>query len=74
MNEIGHYIKSFREKRFTSQREFARKAGISNATVSRLEEDRIYVPTIQTLYLLEKYIGISRYELLDMYIERIKGR
>lgn len=71
MDKVCNLIRAAREARFSSQREFGRAADISNATAYRLETDPEYVPTLKTILIIEKFLGVDRVELVKLYFERL---
>lgn len=69
---IGNAIVIYRQKHGLSQREFSRQCGLSNGIISMLEKGinpktkETLVPTLPTLKLLAKGMGITVNSLIEM--------
>lgn len=62
--KIGEYIKNYRESHFLSQREFARKCGLSNAQISLLEKGvgatgEPFMPSYKTISKVARGMGVT---------------
>ena len=55
---VGPRLKLLRERRGLSQRELARRAGMTNASVSQIEQDRVS-PSVASLRKLAGALGVS---------------
>ncbi|PKN55114.1 MAG: hypothetical protein CVU56_23045 [Deltaproteobacteria bacterium HGW-Deltaproteobacteria-14] len=55
---VGPRLKLLRERRGLSQRELARRAGVTNASVSQIEQDRVS-PSVASLRKLAGALGVS---------------
>ena len=69
--ELGHRIKSFREKLNMSQEELADKIYTSRQTISNWENDKTY-PDINSLKLLSNVFDVSLDNLIEGDIELMK--
>ena len=69
--ELGHRIKSFREKLNISQEELADKIYTSRQTISNWENDKTY-PDINSLKLLSNLFDVSLDNLIEGDIELMK--
>ena len=56
---LGEYIKQQREKRNLSQREFARRAGLSNVAIARIEDGSVIHPAETTLTSIATALGVE---------------
>ncbi|MBX2860450.1 MAG: helix-turn-helix domain-containing protein [Vampirovibrio sp.] len=63
---LSQYIASKRQERHLSQRDLARKAGISSATVSKIESGKIKNVGIDTLHDIAYALDVT---LVDMMME-----
>lgn len=54
---LGNYIKLLRRDKKLSLRKVEELAGISNAYLSQLENDKISNPSVATLYRLSDFLG-----------------
>lgn len=70
MYEIGRRIKSARESRGYSQKEFAQLIGAKNTTVSNWEKG-LTRPDADTLASICRALDVSADELLDIVIEHM---
>ena len=61
--KFGSYLKTQRELAGLSQSELAKKTGLSQAAISRWEDD-LRIPTIENCLILANYYGISIDELI----------
>ncbi|MDI9501945.1 MAG: helix-turn-helix transcriptional regulator [Bacillota bacterium] len=74
MGELGDYIKSYREERGLSLREFGRRADLSHTMIDVLEKG--YDPrtgkkanvTIESLVKIAKAMGVSPTMLFSLYV------
>lgn len=55
---VGPRLRRLREQRGFSQRELARRAGVTNATVSQIEQDRVS-PSVASLHKIVGALGLS---------------
>jgi len=55
---VGPRLRLLRERRGISQRELARRAGVTNASVSQIEQDRVS-PSVASLHKLASALGLS---------------
>lgn len=60
---IGYYLKQQRELANLTQGELARKTGITQAAISRWEDD-LRIPNIESCIKLSDFYGISLDELV----------
>lgn len=60
---IGYYLKTQRELAKLTQGELARKTGITQAAISRWEDD-LRIPSIESCIKLADFYGISLDELV----------
>jgi HTH-type transcriptional regulator, competence development regulator len=63
MEHYGNYFKALRESKGMTLREVEKKADVSNAYLSQLEQGKIKQPSPLTLHKLSELFGVS-YELL----------
>lgn len=63
---LGAYVKESRENIKVSQRELAKKIGVDNATISKIESGKIEKPSFEILIKLSKELNISIYKLLHL--------
>lgn len=69
--KIGEYIKQYREENQLSQREFAKKCGLSNAYISMLEKGvnnstgEPSAPSMKVYYQIAQAMGISLQTLME---------
>ncbi|MCL2369861.1 MAG: helix-turn-helix domain-containing protein [Firmicutes bacterium] len=61
---IGEKIKELREKKGLSQRALSLKCDISNATISRIEQDAVY-PELETLIKIAKALQVD----IDIFLK-----
>ena len=66
--QIGERIRSYREDRNFSQKEFAEKIGVSNYRVSNWEQG-INRPDVDLLKTICEVLNISPSELLDVHLD-----
>lgn len=66
--QIGERIRSYREDRNFSQKEFAEKIGVSNSRVSNWEQG-INRPDVDLLKTICEVLNISPSELLDVHLD-----
>lgn len=71
--QLGHRIKSFREKLNISQEELADKIYTSRQTISNWENDKTY-PDINSLKLLSNVFDVSLDNLIEGDIELMKSK
>lgn len=71
--QLGHRIKSFREKLNISQEELADKIYTSRQTISNWENDKTY-PDINNLKLLSNVFDVSLDNLIEGDIELMKSK
>lgn len=62
---FGEYITRLRESKDYSQRKLALVTGISNTTISRIENNITTAPDLNTLKLLAKYLDIDEIYMLE---------
>lgn len=68
--KFGSYLKAQRELAGLTQGELAKQTGLSQATISRWEDD-MRIPNIENCLLLANFYGISLDELIGReYIEQ----
>lgn len=70
---LAQRIRAHREAFAFSQQEFARESGISRATLSKIEQGRIY-PSIQIRKKLATALGVGPQELWNIRPEDLAGR
>ena len=70
---LGRRIRNHREAFACSQQEFARESGISRATLSKIEQGRIY-PSIQVRKKLARALGVGPQELWNIRPEDLTDR
>ena len=63
-SRLGAVIAAKRKKLGLSQRQFAEKAGLNNATISKLEKDPSLEPDFRTIRKLAGELGLDYYYLL----------
>ena len=68
--KIGEYVQDYRESHGMSQREFARKSGLSNAIISFLERGvrqngEPYMPKFDTVRKVARVMGKTAEELIS---------
>ncbi|MDF2521892.1 MAG: immunity repressor protein [Clostridia bacterium] len=63
---LGEFIINMRKEKGYSQRKFAQISGLSNTTISRIENGETMHPDIETLRLLAKHLGIDEASLINM--------
>lgn len=61
--KFGFYLKTQRELAGLSQCELAKKTGLSQAAISRWEDD-LRIPNIENCLILAEFYGISLDELI----------
>lgn len=66
--EIGNRIKKFREAKKLSQKDFAKKIGVSNSRVSNWEQG-VNRPDVDLLVNICKVLNVSPSELLDFRLD-----
>ena len=57
-------LKEMRESQYLSQRDLAKKAGVGEATIVRLEQEK-HQPTFQTIRRLAAALGVEPSELVE---------
>lgn len=63
--DFGQYIKQLREENgYTSQRAFAQKLGVSNATIARIERGEVS-PTPETLHKIAEALNVDYIDLIE---------
>ena len=70
---LASWIREHREAFACSQQEFAEESGISRATLSKIEQGRIY-PSMQVRRKLAKALGVGPQELWNLRSETLTGR
>jgi transcriptional regulator with XRE-family HTH domain len=65
MQNIADKIKEFRSKLGLTQEELAQKAGIPYATLSKIENDKVKNPTINTLIKIAQALEIKVDDLIE---------
>jgi DNA-binding XRE family transcriptional regulator len=70
---LARRIRDHREAFAFSQQEFARESGISRATLSKIEQGRIY-PSMQVRKKLARALGVGPQELWNIRPEDLKDR
>jgi DNA-binding XRE family transcriptional regulator len=70
---LASWIREHREAFACSQQEFAEESGISRATLSKIEQGRIY-PSMQVRRKLAKALGVGPQELWNTRPEGITDR
>jgi transcriptional regulator with XRE-family HTH domain len=70
---LASWIREHREAFACSQQEFAEESGISRATLSKIEQGRIY-PSMQVRRKLAKALGVGPQELWNLQSEVLTGR
>ena len=70
---LAKRVREHREAFACSQQEFARESGISRATLSKIEQGRIY-PSMQVRKKLAKALGVSPQELWNMRPDDLSNR
>ena len=68
MSMVGQKVKEFRERKGISQSELARRAGVSQAGLSALENET-KSPTLQTVELIAHALDVQVASLLDEKID-----
>ena len=68
---LANRVREHRETFACSQQEFARESGISRATLSKIEQGRIY-PSMQVRKKLAKALGVGPQELWNMRPEDVQ--
>jgi len=63
MDQVGNYFKALREAKGLTLREVEKKADVSNAYLSQLEQGKVRQPSPLTLHKLSIVYGVS-YEVL----------
>lgn len=63
---LGSVVAARRQQMDLTQRELARKVGISNSTVSRIESDDGITPDTKTIKALAEVLGVDYYYLLAL--------
>ena len=67
MNEFRQFVLDQLKKRHESNREFARRVGVSNQTINRLVDERYEVaPTPETILAIAQATGVSAVVLFEM--------
>jgi transcriptional regulator with XRE-family HTH domain len=61
---LGERIRELREARSLSQRELARRAGVDHSYVSKIENGRTEVPSVDTLRALATVLEVEEVEML----------
>lgn len=62
---FGHYLQELREKNgYKSQRSFALKIGVSNATVARIERGEVE-PSFETMHKMAEVLGVDYLDLAE---------
>ena len=69
MSEFGERVRTLRERRQISQDELARRAGLSDDTISRIERARHH-PNLGTMAKIAKGFGLSLSALFEDQLER----
>lgn len=65
-SRLGAVVAAKRKQLGLSQRQLAEKAGINNATISKLEKDPTLIPDIRTLKLLSQSLELDYMYLLAL--------
>lgn len=71
MSELAHTLKRVRKKRGLDQTELARRVGVSQSTISRIEQGQI--PGADVLAALARALGMSADRLLSLKSRRRKA-
>ncbi|MDF2533804.1 MAG: immunity repressor protein [Clostridia bacterium] len=74
---LGQLVSELRKKMGCSQRKFAEISGLSNATISRIENGETHSPDIETLKLLAAHLNYPLDELIKLMeqsLERNKSK
>ena len=61
----GEKLKEVRDRRLLSQRELAKKAGLSPTTILKLEDARVKEPHPRTIRKLAEALGVDPAELVE---------
>ena len=61
---LGKKIQILRQKKGFTQKEFCKKTGIPYSTLSKLEAGINKEPTLKTLKIISKHLGISIDDLI----------
>lgn len=61
----GEKLKEVRDRRLLSQRELAKKAGLSPTTILKLEDDRVKEPHPRTVRKLAQALEVDPAELVE---------
>lgn len=73
MINLGQLVSELRKEKGFSQRKFAEISGLSNATISRIENGETHNPDIETLKLLAKYLDYPIADLINLVEHNTKG-
>lgn len=63
---FGEVVIGLRTKSELSQRSLAKRAGVTNSTISRIENNQV-CPDLDTINKLSGVLGVSRLELVATY-------
>lgn len=70
---LARWVREHREAFACSQQEFAKESGISRATLSKIEQGRIY-PSMQVRKKLARALGVGPQELWNARPEGLQSR
>ncbi len=70
---VGQRIKEFREEERNSQEELGRRAGVSTASISKIEQGKVRQPTRITLLGIANALDVAEGELLKEPICPVKS-
>lgn len=72
--DFGLYLKQLREEHgFTSQRAFAQRLKVSNATIARIERGEVS-PTPETLHKISEELGVDYIDLIEKQAVASEGK